>query len=94
MQRAAARRRPCKATCTPTCWWWAPGLPVCRRRIELAQRGYQVVVLEADRVWPGRRGRNGGQAIAGFASGQEPFEQQLGEAEARRPGICRCSRWT
>ena len=51
--------------------------------IELARRGYQVVVLEADRVCSGASGRNGGQAIAGFASGQEPFEQQLGKPQAR-----------
>ncbi|MGP1629693.1 MAG: NAD(P)/FAD-dependent oxidoreductase [Giesbergeria sp.] len=52
--------------------------------IELAQRGYKVVVLEADRVCSGASGRNGGQAIVGFASGQEPFEQQLGAAQARQ----------
>ena len=52
--------------------------------IELAQRGYRVVVLEADRVCSGASGRNGGQAIVGYASGQEPFEQQLGKADARR----------
>lgn len=51
--------------------------------IELAQRGYKVVVLEADRVCSGASGRNGGQAIVGYASGQEPFEQQLGKAQAR-----------
>ncbi len=52
--------------------------------IELAQRGYRVVVLEADRICSGASGRNGGQAIVGYASGQEPFEQQLGKADARR----------
>lgn len=51
--------------------------------IELAQRGYKVVVLEADRVCSGASGRNGGQAIVGYASGQEPFEQQLGSTAAR-----------
>jgi gamma-glutamylputrescine oxidase len=51
--------------------------------IELAQRGYKVVVLEADRVCSGASGRNGGQAIVGYASGQEPFEQQLGKAQAK-----------
>lgn len=51
--------------------------------IELAQRGMKVVVLEADRVCSGASGRNGGQAIIGYASGQEPFEQQLGAADAR-----------
>ncbi|MSQ76042.1 MAG: FAD-binding oxidoreductase [Rhodoferax sp.] len=45
--------------------------------IELAQRGIRVVVLEADRVCSAASGRNGGQAIAGFASGQAPFEHQL-----------------
>jgi gamma-glutamylputrescine oxidase len=52
--------------------------------IELAQRGYQVALLEADRVCSGASGRNGGQAIVGFASGQDPFEQQLGKSDARR----------
>jgi gamma-glutamylputrescine oxidase len=51
--------------------------------IELARRGYRVVVLEADRVCSGASGRNGGQAIVGYASGQEPFEQQLGREKAR-----------
>ena len=52
--------------------------------IELAQRGFSVVVLEADRVCSGASGRNGGQAIVGYASGQQPFEDQLGQADARR----------
>ena len=52
--------------------------------IELRQRGKTVVVLEADRVCSGASGRNGGQAIVGYASGQGPFEAQLGETQARR----------
>jgi gamma-glutamylputrescine oxidase len=52
--------------------------------IELAQRGLSVVVLEADRICSGASGRNGGQTIVGFASGQEPFEQQLGASDAKR----------
>ena len=51
--------------------------------IELAQRGFKVVVLEADRICSGASGRNGGQTIVGYASGQGPFEQQLGDAAAR-----------
>ncbi len=51
--------------------------------IELAQRGYQVALLEADRVCSGASGRNGGQAIVGFSSGQAPYEQQLGKAHAK-----------
>lgn len=52
--------------------------------IELARRGMQVVVLEADRICSGASGRNGGQAIVGFASGQMAFEAQLGKDDARR----------
>ena len=52
--------------------------------IELAQRGYRVVVLEADRVCGGASGRNGGQAIVGVASGQGVLEAQLGRQDARR----------
>lgn len=52
--------------------------------IALAQRGYQVVLLEADRVCGGASGRNGGQFIVGLASGQGPFEDQLGLATARQ----------
>ena len=55
--------------------------------IELARRGYRVVVLEADRICSGASGRNGGQAIAGFASGQSPFEQQLGKAQAHEAWV-------
>jgi gamma-glutamylputrescine oxidase len=52
--------------------------------LELAQRGLSVVVLEADRIGSGASGRNGGQAIVGYACGQGPFEKQLGAADAKR----------
>ena len=52
--------------------------------MELAQRGFKVVVLEADRICSGASGRNGGQTIVGYASGQAPFEDQLGMAAARQ----------
>jgi gamma-glutamylputrescine oxidase len=52
--------------------------------LELAQRGLGVVLLEADRIGSGASGRNGGQAIVGYASGQGPFEQQLGAQDAQR----------
>ncbi|MEZ5645432.1 MAG: FAD-binding oxidoreductase [Burkholderiaceae bacterium] len=51
--------------------------------LELAMRGFSVVLLEADRVGSGASGRNGGQAIVGYASGQAPFESQLGAHDAR-----------
>lgn len=46
--------------------------------LELALNGYKVAVLEADRVVAGASGRNGGQAIVGYASGMHLIEQQLG----------------
>jgi gamma-glutamylputrescine oxidase len=52
--------------------------------LELAQRGYQVVVLEADLICSGASGRNGGQALVGFASGQSVFESQLGATAAQQ----------
>lgn len=51
--------------------------------IECAQRGMSVVVVEADRICSGASGRNGGQAIVGYASGQEPFDAQLGANASR-----------
>lgn len=50
----------------------------------LRQKGLSVVLLEADRIGSGASGRNGGQAIVGYASGQGPFEAQLGAADAQR----------
>ncbi len=52
--------------------------------LELAQRGLSVVVLEADRIGSGASGRNGGQVVAGYASGMGTFERQLGAADAQR----------
>ena len=46
--------------------------------LELAKRGLRAVVLEADRICSVAYGRNGGQALVGYACGQRPFEQQLG----------------
>jgi gamma-glutamylputrescine oxidase len=51
--------------------------------LELAQRGYSVVVLEAGRIGQGASGRNGGQTIVGYACGQAVFERQLGMADAK-----------
>jgi glycine/D-amino acid oxidase-like deaminating enzyme len=50
--------------------------------LSLAERGYQVAVLEAERVGWGASGRNGGQMIAGI-SGELRLESQLGEAGRR-----------
>jgi gamma-glutamylputrescine oxidase len=52
--------------------------------LELAEAGYKVAVLEAERVGYGASGRNGGQICTGFSSGQGKIEAQLGKADARR----------
>lgn len=52
--------------------------------LELAERGRRVVLLEADRVGGGASGRNGGQAIVGYACGMATLERQLGRDDARR----------
>ncbi|NRA41072.1 MAG: FAD-binding oxidoreductase [Pseudomonadales bacterium] len=47
--------------------------------LELAERGFNVVLLEAFRIGWGASGRNGGQLIQGIGHGLEPFEKALGE---------------
>ncbi len=52
--------------------------------IELADRGYSVVVLEAKQIGWGASGRNGGQIIAGLACEQSVIEKVLGFAAAKK----------
>jgi len=52
--------------------------------IELADRGYSVVVLEAKHIGWGASGRNGGQIIAGLACEQEVIEKALGFDAAKK----------
>ena len=59
------------------------GLAGLSAAIELAQRGYSVVVLEAQQVGWGASGRNGGQVIAGLACDQSVIERQLGDTASR-----------
>lgn len=60
------------------------GLAGLSAAIELAERGHEVVLLEAGLVGGGASGRNGGQAIHGLACDQSAIEAQLGLEEARR----------
>ena len=53
--------------------------------LELAERGFHVVLLEAQRVGWGASGRNGGQVIVGFGSdGEQAIERQFSREDARR----------
>ncbi|MBC6406565.1 MAG: FAD-binding oxidoreductase [Rhodospirillales bacterium] len=52
--------------------------------LQLAQRGYDVILLEAHRVGWGASGRNGGQVGSGQRVDQVRLEAMLGEADARR----------
>lgn len=53
--------------------------------LELAERGYSVALLEAQRLGWGASGRNGGQVLVGFgAEGEHAIERQLPKEEARR----------
>ncbi|MDZ4730407.1 MAG: FAD-binding oxidoreductase [Xanthomonadales bacterium] len=52
--------------------------------IHLAERGYQVVLLEAERIGWGASGRNGGQCTVGQRQPQEYLEEKFGLEEAHR----------
>jgi gamma-glutamylputrescine oxidase len=52
--------------------------------IELTDRGYSVVVLEANHIGFGASGRNGGQLIVGLACEQDVIEKSIGFEAARQ----------
>lgn len=60
------------------------GIAGCATALQLAERGYKVVVLEGRRVGWGASGRSGGQALFGFAAGQDKLAAQVGREDARR----------
>jgi gamma-glutamylputrescine oxidase len=60
------------------------GLTGCSAALELANRGYQTAVIEAERVGWGASGRSGGQAIFGYACEQTKIRKLVGREDARR----------
>ncbi len=60
------------------------GLSGCSTALHLAERGYKVVLLEAERVGYGASGRSGGQIIPGYSCGMPKLAAQLGKADAKR----------
>lgn len=52
--------------------------------LHLRERGYQVVLLEAQHLGYGGSGRSGGQSIFGYACEMSTLEKAVGAADARR----------
>jgi gamma-glutamylputrescine oxidase len=52
--------------------------------LELAEAGYKVVVLEAERIGWGASGRNGGQVIFGYSCPESKLQSLLGREDARK----------
>lgn len=59
------------------------GIAGCSSALHLAQRGYRVILLEDKRIGWGASGRSGGQALPGFACGQDKLIGLLGPQAAR-----------
>lgn len=51
--------------------------------LELAERGYSVALVEANRISWGATGRNGGQIIGGIGHDAERFEKRIGSEGVR-----------
>ncbi len=60
------------------------GIAGCSTALHLAERGYKVVLLEAEQAGFGASGRSGGQLIPGYAASQQKLIAQLGPEDARR----------
>jgi gamma-glutamylputrescine oxidase len=59
------------------------GMTGCSAALHLAERGYRVAVLEAKHIGFGASGRNGGQALPGFAAGQTQIRRLVGKQGAK-----------
>jgi gamma-glutamylputrescine oxidase len=60
------------------------GIAGCSTALHLAERGYRVALVESKRIAWGASGRSGGQAIAGYACGQQKLVDALGIEDARK----------
>ena len=54
------------------------GIAGCATALELAERGYRVILLEAERVGWGASGRSGGQGIFGYSTAMSNLAAQVG----------------
>jgi len=60
------------------------GLTGLSTALNLAERGYSVVLLEASKIGWGASGRNGGQLIAGYSCGIDTFASYMPEEDVQR----------
>lgn len=60
------------------------GMTGCSTALDLASRGYKVLVLEGARVGWGASGRSGGQFIHDYACGNHTLQALVGKADARK----------
>lgn len=60
------------------------GLAGVTAALELAERGFAVVLLEAERIGWGASGRSGAQALPGLAASQQQLRRLVGRDDARR----------
>jgi len=54
--------------------------------LELSEKGYAVIVLEADRIGFGASGRNGGQIVNGYSRDLETIARRYGQDKADKLG--------
>lgn len=59
------------------------GITGCSAALHLAERGYSVVLLEAQELGFGASGRSGGQILPGLGTGMATVERALGRERAR-----------
>ncbi|MGH8596960.1 MAG: NAD(P)/FAD-dependent oxidoreductase [Gammaproteobacteria bacterium] len=60
------------------------GITGCAAALHLAERGFSVILLEAQRIGWGASGRSGAQVIAGFARDIDIIAELVGPDDARR----------
>ncbi|MDX5383359.1 MAG: FAD-binding oxidoreductase [Rhodobacterales bacterium] len=80
----APRHAPLKGTARADVCVVGAGYTGLSAALHLAERGFDVVLLEAHRVGFGASGRNGGQLGSGQRQDQESLEAMLGRDEARK----------